>query len=199
MEHPLPNPSQPIINFAGEKVALGPLRRDLMPLYMKWVNDFEVTRTLAIGWRSFTQEAEIAWYEGAAALSSDTVAFVIYERATLRPIGNTNLLHIDHAERTAEFGIMIGEKDCWGKGYGTETARLMLDYGFNGLNLHNIMLRAASYNDRGLRAYLRAGFREMGRRRQAHWIGGRAYDSVHMDCLASEFVSPVLARLLPES
>ena len=188
--------NQPIINIVGEKVALGPHRRDLLPLYQKWINDFEVTRTLAVGLRPMTWEAEEAWYNSPR---DRDVSFTIYERATLRPIGNTGLHNVDHKHRTAEFGIMIGEKDCWDKGYGTEVARLMLDYGFTGLGLHNIFLRAYGYNERAIRAYSRAGFRLIGRRREARRFGGRPYDEVFMDCLATEFESPVLHRLLPES
>jgi len=58
------------------------------------------------------------------------------------------------------------------------------------------MLTVSPYNERGIRAYTRAGFREFGRRREAWRLGGRAYDVVYMDCLATEFQSPVLHRLL---
>ncbi len=177
-------------------MALGPIRHDLLPLYLKWINDFEVTRTLAIGLHPMTLEAEGEWY-ARASKQERQVLFTIYERATMRPIGNTDLHSVDHLNRTAEFGIMIGEKDCWGKGYGTEATRLVLDYGFTGLGLHNVMLTTYSFNERAIRAYTRAGFRELGRRRQAIWRGSRAYDVVYMDCLASEFQSPVLQRLFP--
>src|SRR5712692_6400138 len=160
----------PILNIIGDKVALGPHRRDLIPVYLRWVNDFAVTRTLGIGIRPMTVEAEEKWYDGIATNERD-VGFVVYEKATLRPIGSTGLMQIDHVHRGAEFGIIIGEKECWGKGYGTETARLVLDYGFTVLGLHNIMLRAFSHNDRGLRAYRRAGFHEFGRRREAFRLG----------------------------
>ena len=186
----------PIVNIVGEKVALGPHRRDLLPLYQRWINDFEVTRTLGVDMRPMTWEAEEAWYDRTSRGERD-VGFTIYERATMRPIGNTGLHEIDHHHRTATFGILIGEKDCWGKGYGTETARLMLDYGFTALSLHNILLTVASYNERGIRAYLRAGFREIGRRRESRRMGGQASDTIYMDCLATEFESPVLRRLLP--
>jgi diamine N-acetyltransferase len=189
-------PEEPILNIVGEKVALGPHRRDLLPLYLKWINDFEVTRTLAVGMRPMTWEAEEEWYERIGKSERD-VSFTIYELATLRPIGTTGLHAIDHRHRTAEFGIMIGEKDCWGKGYGSEATALMLDYGFHALGLHNIMLRVYSFNERAVRAYTRAGFRVMGRRREAHRIGRRAYDVIYMDCLATEFQSRVLHRLLP--
>jgi RimJ/RimL family protein N-acetyltransferase len=184
----------PIINISGERVALGPLRRDLLPLYQRWINDWEVTRTLGHPLRPMTWESEEAWYEGVA--RGGGVQFQIYERDTLRPIGTTGLHDIDHQHRTAVFGILIGEKDCWGKGYGTETARLMLDYGFTALGLNNILLQVFSYNERGIRAYRRAGFREIGRRRQAHRLHGEAHDIILMDCLAAEFESPVLKQLL---
>ena len=188
--------SQPILNIVGTAVALGPPRRDLLALYLTWVNDFEVTRTLALGMRPRSWESEQAWYDRISTSERD-VFFTIYERASLRPIGGTGLHNVDHANRTADFGILIGEKDCWGKGYGTEASSLMLDFGFTVLGLHNIMLRVYSFNERGLRAYTCAGFRIIGRRRQAHRLGGRAYDEIYMDSLATEFQSPLLHRLLP--
>lgn len=190
-------PDQPIINIRDEKVALGPIRRDLLPLYEKWINDFEVTRTLGIGMHPMTSESEEEWYQRVAKGDGQSVSFTIYEITTSRPIGNTSLFDIDHIDQKAELGIMIGEKDCWDKGYGTETTVLMLDYGFSTLNLHNIMLRVYSYNERGIAAYQRAGFKVMGRRREVRWLGGRAYDAIWMDCLATEFKSMVLRKLLP--
>ena len=73
----------------------------------------------------------------------------------------------------------------------------MLDYGFTLLGLHNIMLTVDAYNERAIRAYRRAGFKEFGPRREARRRGGQAYDVVYMDCIAAEFNSPVLHRLLP--
>jgi len=142
-----------------------------------------------------TIEAEQRWYDGQVAAERD-VGFTIYERATWRPIGNTGLHGIDHRHKTAEFGILIGEPECRGKGYGSETARLILDYGFTALGLHNILLRVFEYNLAGRRAYEKAGFRACGRRRQCRFMGGRLWDEISMECLASEFTSPVLGRIL---
>lgn len=75
--------------------------------------------------------------------------FTIYERETLRPIGNTALHGIDHRNRSASFGIMIGEPDCRGRDYGMETTRLMLDYAFTALGQHNIMLTVFEFNPAG--------------------------------------------------
>jgi RimJ/RimL family protein N-acetyltransferase len=159
---------------------------------LRWLNDFEVLRTMSRV-RPMTLEALEGHYDRCSK-ADDEVHFTIYERATLRPIGVANLTGI--AGRTATFAIAIGERECWGKGYGTEATRLVLDYGFNALGLHNIMLTVYSYNERGIRAYRRAGFREIGRRRQAVQLGGGLHDLVYMDCLATEFESSLLRRLL---
>jgi RimJ/RimL family protein N-acetyltransferase len=185
----------PILNLVGERVGLGPRRRDLLPLYLKWINDFEVTRTLATPLRPMTWEEEEAWYDRAAQNPAE-VGFTIYERETLRPIGNTGLASINHRDGTAEFGILIGEKDCWGKGYGTEATRLMLDYAFTALGLGSLMLRVFSHHERAIRCYTRAGFKPAGRLRRAHHLAGVALDVVYMDCLAEEFESPVLRKAL---
>ena len=185
----------PIHNITGEKIALGPLRRELLPLYLRWINDFEVTRTMDIGWRPTTWEAEEARYESAAREEGSPM-FTIYERETLRPIGKAGLHDVNHFHGTAELSMMIGEKELWGNGYGTEAARLMLDYGFHGQGLHNILARVLSINTRGLRALRQAGFREFGHLREAFRIGGRIYDMIYMDCLSTEFESPVLGPLL---
>ncbi len=177
---------QPIVNITGEKVALGPLRRDLVPLYTRWVNDWRVTRTLDIGLFPRTVESEQDWFEGASRARS-SIHFTLYERSTIRPIGTASLVDIDTAQRTADFGILIGETDCWGQGYATETAGLILEYGFRALGLHNIMLRVHSDNEPAIRAYRRAGFQPIGRRREVVRRGDDAIDLLYMDCLASEF------------
>ena len=103
--------TKPLINFQGEKIALGPHNHDLLPLYLKWINDFNVTQTPEIGWSPMNKEAEEVWYERISKSDTD-ITFTIYEWLTLRPIGSTGLHKIDYAHGTAEFGIMIGEKDC---------------------------------------------------------------------------------------
>lgn len=169
----------PILNIVGEGVALGPLRRDLIPRYCRWNNDFATTRTLARS-QPTTIEAMTAAYD-AAPDADDAVDFTIYERATNRPIGTDYLHDIDTRNRTAEFGIVIGEADARGKGCGAETARLMLDYAFATLGLHAVMLRVYAFNRAGLSAYEKAGFRATGARRQCHLMGGRLWDVVYME------------------
>jgi RimJ/RimL family protein N-acetyltransferase len=184
-------PTRPLINIEGEKVALGPLSRELIPLYQKWDTDFEINRTTS-GARPVTLEEEADAYEKCIR-DKDFVLFTIYERQTWRPIGKTYLYLTGH--QNAEFGIVIGEHDCQGKGYGTEATRLMLDYGFTILGLFNILLTVLEYNLAGIKAYEKAGFRVIGRRRKARWMNGKLWDVIYMDFVAGEFESPVLSKL----
>lgn len=188
----------PILSIIGQLVALGPPHRGVLPLIWRWENDVTLAPLTGDPARPIPFEVIEADYDRYAKEEQPTSArFVIYERASLRPIGTTGLGQINHLHRTAEFGIGIGESDCWGKGYGTEATRLVLDYAFNALGLHNVFLRVYAYNERAIRAYRRAGFQEIGRRREAHRQGGRAFDEVHMDCLSTDFTSSVLRDLLP--
>jgi RimJ/RimL family protein N-acetyltransferase len=186
-----PTPEPPVFNIVGEKVALGPLRKDTISLAYRWLNDFEVSLRSGDPVRSITMESLQAEFErDNKEMNYRWFGFTIYERATKRAIGFTELREIQWPDASATFGIVIGEKDCWNKGYGTETTKLMLDYGFAVLGLHNIMLTTYGYNLGAIRAYTKAGFREMGRRREAHIWGGRRYDEVAMDCLSNEFERP---------
>ena len=124
------------------------------------------------------------------------IVFTIYEKASARPIGNVDLRDIDHRNRTALFGIAIGEPDARGKGYGTEATQLMLDFAFTVQGLHTVMLHVLEYNLAGIRAYTKAGFKEFGRRRESHFMGGKYWDVIHMECLSTEWgPSPVLAEV----
>ena len=187
--------ARPIITVEGEMVALGPIRRDLVPLFQAWINDLSVSRFLRSWPMSLDQE--IAWYEGVIK-DTQMAFFTIYELPHYRPVGGLDLHQIDLKNRRAELGIMIGERDARGRGLGTEAVRLVCDYGFNVLELNSIMLLTAGWNIAGQKAYVKAGFREFGRRRQADFFGGRYWDDIYYDLLREEFESPVLRRKMLE-
>ena len=180
--------------MAGTTIALGPYHRGILPCLLRWFNDFTFSILCGDLVQPQTPEDIEAEYERCTK-GPDRFDFIIYERADLRPIGIANLRDIDKRHLTAEFGIGIGERDSWGKGYGTETTSLVLDFGFTALGLHNIILAPISFNERAIRAYQRAGFKEIGRRHEAYRIGNRTYDLVLMDCLASDF-KPLAKRAL---
>ena len=90
------NAERPILNVEGNLVALGPLRRDLLPLYQRWINDLGTMRTLGLAPLPMTSEKEQDWYDRQSKAEEDA-PFTIYERETLRPIGNTGLHGVDTA------------------------------------------------------------------------------------------------------
>ncbi|ACZ40016.1 GNAT family N-acetyltransferase [Sphaerobacter thermophilus] len=192
--------ARPVVNIVGERVALSPLRRDLLETYQRWFNEFQTLCTPCDMPRPVTLEEQTAQYEAIASGSATRVGFQIYERATWEPIGTCALIDIDHRNGTAEFVIIIGEPTHRGRGFGTEATRLALDYAFTALGLHNVMLKVYEFNRAGIRAYQKAGFKEIGRRRGARRFAGRRWDVIYMDCVADEFTSPVLSEIFrPDS
>jgi RimJ/RimL family protein N-acetyltransferase len=184
----------PIIILRGDKVGLGPLRSDLISTYQRWISTLEVNRTLAAPSHPMTLERERQWFESES--SSGRVAFTIYELLTLRPIGNTGFHVVDHANDYAEFGIMLGEPDVWGKGYGTEATTLMLRYAFDVLGLYSVFLETYASNPGAIRAYEKAGFKHIGIRRGARVIGRMRYDVLLMDAVAHDFEPSDLHHLM---
>ena len=102
-------------------------------------------------------------------------------------IGNIGLMDIDHINRKAEVGLFIGEPENRSMGYGTEALRLILKYGFETLNLHNIMLHVHSDNQRAIACYNKVGFHEFGCRREAIYKNGSYFDLVHMEILDIDY------------
>ena len=186
--------ASPVINITGERVLLGPLRRDLLPAYHRWTNDFTGRRSLGGAPRPGPLEDEAAWYDSSAT-SNEHAGFTIYERGSGRALGLTSLDNVDFRNRLSEFTIYIGEPEYRGRGYGTETTCLMLDYAFTALGLHSVWLSVFAFNLAGIRAYEKAGFQVAGRRREAFFMGGRRWDVIYMDCLATEWESPLLGRI----
>lgn len=186
---------QPVITIAGEHVALGPLRRDLVPVYHAWISNLETTQYLSEAGSAPTLDEEIEWYDRTIRTDNQQT-FTIYALPEFQPIGTVNLHQINHKHRKANMGIMIGEPAMRGRGLGTEAVELILDYGFNALSLHSIWLTTYDFNAAGRRAYLKAGFTEVGRRRQCRFHTGRFWDEIHMDIIAEEFTASRLRKRL---
>src|SRR5215218_2429530 len=195
---PADAPSEPIVNIRGERVALGPLHRGLLPLIERWDNEFWTVDLGGDDPRPRSVEAIAAtWEPLLRGEREDWIGFTIYALPDLRPIGIANIRDFVNPHGTAEFGITIGDKADRGQRLGTEATKLLLDYAFTVLGAHNVWLDTPAYNAGAIRAYEKAGFREIGRRREARTLAGTRFDVVLMDCLAEEFVPPAL-RVLPE-
>jgi ribosomal-protein-alanine N-acetyltransferase len=171
----------------GRRVYFRPLERTDAPLVQPWFNDPEVTRQLLM-YKPISLHAEEAFLEALTKSETDIVVMIVV-RETDRPIG-TVALHVEGGpHRQARFGLSIGARDEWGKGYGTEATALMVEYAFATLNLHRVWLQVLEYNKAGLRAYQKVGFREEGVLRQCHFAEGRYWDTIAMAILRDEWQS----------
>lgn len=176
---------QPFLD--GEKVYLRGLRRDdLTGAYHAWLDDPEVTRYLETGRWPNTPEAMARFYDQHAN-SRDHAVFAVCEKASGRHVGNVKLGPIHWVHRFAEWGILLGAKDCWGRGYGTEAARLSLGHAFDRLNLHKVILGVAAPHKAAIASYQKVGFREEGRIAELLFIDGAYHDKVLMGVTKAQF------------
>lgn len=177
----------------GKRIRLRAAEKEDINLFLVWVNDPEVTEHLMLAYPMARFE-EDRWYENMMSLPAAEHVMVIEvqdeSRANgYRPIGTCQFHNLDWRCRSAEVGIMIGEKAFWNQGYGTETMKLLLKHGFETLNLHRLWLRVYDKNKRGIRAYEKAGYRYEGKFREAHFQNGQ-YDDVHfMSVLRQEWMA----------
>jgi [ribosomal protein S5]-alanine N-acetyltransferase len=171
----------------GSLVVLRPLERtDLNDRYLSWLNDPEVTRYTETGIFPSTAEDLENYYRGITSSKSDVMLAVV-DKKSGQHIGNVKLGPIHWVHRRATFGILIGEKEFWGKGVGLEATRLMVEYGFNRLNLHRIELGVFADHEAAVRCYKKAGFKVEGRMRESLFREGHYKDGLRMGLLRSDY------------
>ena len=168
----------------GEKIYLSPRNTEDVEKFTEWMNDFHTTDYTGRSAYIITLEGEKKYFEENI---DKNYNFFIVTLDTDKLIGTVGLEDYNAINRTATLGIFIGDKEVRNKGYGTEAIRLILDYGFNYLNLNNIKLDVMEFNERANACYKKCGFKEYGRRRKAEFVNGKYYDRISMDILAEEF------------
>jgi RimJ/RimL family protein N-acetyltransferase len=175
-----------IERIEGDRVELRPLDTANIATVIAWLTDPEVNRYMLSGHEPIAYEDELRWYEQMSASETDLV-LQIHDRGTGRYLGNTGLHHIDPKHRNAELGIMIGDKNQWGLGYGRDAMIALLRHAFGPLGLHRVYLRCHPENAKGLTAYRAIGFTEVGHDREAVFIEGQWQDHLVFDMLDREF------------
>ena len=179
----------------GEKVALRAIRRDDLPAICAFNNDVAVE--LAGGgdppYPQSLERLQAEFDADAGKGGRNGASFVIetigksggeaHGETGNTVIGHCALFHFDEVAHTCELGITIGDKAYWGKGYGTDAIRLLVDYAFRLRNLRKVWLTVLGNNARAIAAYQKCGFEKEGRLRQQVWSNGGYVDLVYMGIL----------------
>jgi diamine N-acetyltransferase len=172
----------------GDRIRLRAIERTDLPLFVKWLNDPEVRAGLLIHLPLSMVEEE-GWFEGMLKRpqAEHPLAIEVRQGDTWNMIGDSGFFNLDWRCRAAEIGILIGAKQYWNQGYGTESMRLMLRHGFETLNLNRIVLDVYETNPRAKRCYEKAGFIQEGRKRQGMYQNGHYIDILTMSVLREEW------------
>lgn len=172
----------------GERIRFRRVEKSDLDLFMVWINDADVTKGLTLYLPMGMWEEE-EWFEGLAkrAQAERPMCVEIPDGEGWRTIGNLGVFNIDSVARSAEVGIMLGDKSIWNQGYGTEAMQLLLKHCFETLNLNRVQLYVYEANLGAIRVYEKVGFVHEGRKREALYKNGKYQDILIMSILRSEW------------
>ncbi len=168
----------------GRRVRLRAVEPSDLPDYHRWLNDPEVLRYLKI-YAPLSMADEEAWHEEVRDDPSQMVLAIETEAG--QHIGNLSLMHINWKDRTAELGIVIGDKGQWGKGYAQDAIQTLLAFAFGEMNLNRVYLRVYADHTPAINAYHKCGFTQEGRLREDIYAEGVYHDMLVMGILKREF------------
>ncbi len=177
--------------FTGQLVRLAAIDAEReAELFARWDRDSEYVRLLNTNPRPLITAKKIKEsIDKEMEEHADELLFSIHTLADDRPIGFIVLDPPAWSHGDAFVAIGIGDRACWGSGYGTDAMRVLLRYAFQELNLYRISLNVFEYNERALKSYLKAGFVVEGRQRGALLRNGRRWDLINMGVLREEWLA----------
>jgi len=177
------------LTLTGERILLRTLdEADAQGPYRVWMNDAAVTRFLESRFRSFS-ETDLRKFIGDANARPDTVFLGIFLREHGQHIGNIKL-EIARAHLRGEVGVLVGDKEQWGKGYASEAISQLAQHAFGDLKLHKLTAGCYSANVGSMRAFENAGFVIEGVRARHYALEGEWLDLVLMARFSPESIRP---------
>lgn len=166
------------VSIDGEKIYLRILEeKDASIEYCEWLNDPVVNKYLET--RQATVE-DLKKYIREKLVAEDCLFFGIFWKAENKHIGNIKLEPIDLKNKKATLGMIIGDKNYWGRGIAKAATDLAVDYAFNQLGLQEIKLGVISENTAAIRVYEKCGFEAYSVDNQAINHDGRLFDQIWM-------------------
>lgn len=173
----------PVVFLRGERLYLRPIEKTDAPRMLRWINDPETRQWLG-RCHPLNLIREEEYIDNKYKDDRDvTLAIVLTEGD--RHIGSVGLHRIDHLNQTAVTGMLIGERDARGQGYGPAAKVLMLDYAFNTLNLRTVRSATIAANTASARSLEKSGYVQVGRMPDQFFRQGRWHDELFW-CIARE-------------
>ena len=174
--------------YRGKLVKLRAYREEDIERAVEFINDEETKKFLdtAIPF-PITKWQEEEWIKSRKSNKDFTYDFAIEDLETGKYIGGCSINHCDVKNRNCTIGIMLGDKDYWGRDYGSDALKVLIKFIFEEVNMDKIKLGVFSFNARAIACYKKCGFKECGRRRKSEFIDGKYYDRISMDILKEEF------------
>jgi ribosomal-protein-alanine N-acetyltransferase len=171
----------------GTTVDLRPLSmKDIEGGYVNWLNDPEVCKYNSHHVYPYTREQAAAYIVGLEG-NKNNLVLAIVQKDSGKHIGNISLQNIDHLSRNAEYAIILGEKEYWGKGIALEASLMILKHGFQALDLHRIYCGTSEKNTAMKNLALAMGMQEEGRRKEAIYKDGEFFDVIEYGILKKNF------------
>jgi [ribosomal protein S5]-alanine N-acetyltransferase len=162
----------------GKQIGLRPITAaDASPQYLAWLNDHEINRYLESRFGVHTIESLRLFLEETTA-RDDILFFAMIELESGRHVGNIKVGPVDSRHRTADLGLLIGEKECWGRGYGTEAITLATELAFERLDLRKLTASCYGENAGSAAAFRKAGWTDEGRRPAQFLLDGEPQDQL---------------------
>lgn len=176
--------------LAGRIINLRPFSKDDIPTLTRWINDPEVREFVTVVFPN-TAKQEEEWYNKLG--SDDKNVTLAIETKDGNLIGSMGIHRINWIDRVGTTGAIIGEKEYWGKGYGTDAKMYLLDYAFNTLNLHKVCSAVIEFNERSLKYNLHCGYRIEGERREHVFKRGNYWKLIELGLFKEEW-QPIWER-----
>jgi len=173
--------------YETDRLILRDLQRsDIEGSYYHWFNDQEVCRFSRHGTFPSTIDKVAAYIDSLQHTDREFV-WAIVEKESEIHIGNIALQNINPKHRLAALSILIGDRNCWGKGYALEASKLLVEHGFLRLGLHRIACETSVNNEAMIKLAEALGMRREGICRQIIFENGEFADIVEFGLLKSEF------------
>lgn len=181
----------PVVSFAvkpvltGELVMLRPVSTADVDGLAELVANPEVRRLT--GTHAHLSRARLKEWYATRAAHADRLDLAIVERATSRYVGELALANLDPPNRSCSLRIALIGPRVFGRGFGTEAMRLVLEHAFTAVGLHRVELEVYAFNHRARHVYDSVGFVHEGTKRDALHTGDGWVDAHIMGILAGEW------------